>query len=140
MTKREIPRDADGNRVRVKVAAKGVAIGPLLRDAAQKDLLEGKGDVSLDVQSAGATVPALKKALGGSARVDLKDGAIKGINLAEGARNLKSAVGVKQAKSDPAQKTDFSEMSASFAIRSTSSGYSMPCARAAIANSLCSSR
>ena len=109
--------DADGNRVRVKVAAKGVAIGPLLRDAAQKDLLEGKGDVSLDVQSAGATVPALKKALGGSARVDLKDGAIKGINLAEGARNLKSAVGVKQAKSDPAQKTDFSEMRASFAIR-----------------------
>ena len=109
--------DADGNRVRVKVAAKGVAIGPLLRDAAQKDLLEGKGDVSLDVQSAGATVPALKKALGGSARVDLKDGAIKGINLAEGARNLKSAVGVKQAKSDPAQRTDFSEMSASFAIR-----------------------
>jgi AsmA protein len=109
--------DAEGNRVHVKQLAQGVAIGPLLRDALQKDVLEGRGTVSLDVQAAGGTVPALKKALAGSARIELKDGAIKGINLAEGARNLKSAVGIKQAKSDPSQKTDFSEMSASFAIR-----------------------
>ena len=108
--------DANGNRIHVKEAAQNVAVGALLRDAAQKDVLEGRGNVNLDVQTAGGTVAALKKALAGSARVEMKDGAIKGVNLADSARNLKSALGAKQAKPDPSQKTDFSEMSASFKI------------------------
>lgn len=109
--------DANGNKVHVKEAAQNVAIGALLRDAANKDLLEGKGSVALDVQTAGATVPAMKKALAGSAHLAMKDGAIKGFNLADTARNVKSAVGMKTAKPDPSQKTDFSELSASFNIK-----------------------
>ena len=108
--------DANGNRIQVKETAHNVAVGALLRDAAQKDVLEGRGNLSLDVRTAGGTVTALKKALAGSARVEMKDGAIKGINLADSARNLKSALGAKQTKADPSQKTDFSEMSASFKI------------------------
>ena len=108
--------DANGNRIHVKESAQNVAVGALLRDAAQKDVLEGRGNVSVDVQAAGGTVTALKKALAGSARIEMKDGAIKGINLAESARNAKAALGAKQAKADPSQKTDFSEMSASFKI------------------------
>ncbi|HEX2648593.1 MAG TPA: AsmA family protein [Burkholderiales bacterium] len=109
--------DSNGNKVHVKEAAQNVAIGALLRDAANKDLLEGKGSVALDVQTAGATVPAMKKALAGSAHLAMKDGAIKGFNLADTARNVKSAVGMKTAKPDPSQKTDFSELSASFNIK-----------------------
>ncbi len=108
--------DANGNRIAIKESAQNVAVGALLRDAAQKDVLEGRGNVALDVHTAGGTVSALKKALAGSARVDMKDGAIKGVNLADSARNVKSALGAKQAKPDPSQKTDFSEMSASFKI------------------------
>jgi AsmA protein len=108
--------DANGNRIAVKETAQNVAIGTLLRDVAQKDVLEGRGNVSLDVQTAGGTVTALKKALAGSARIEMKDGAIKGVNLADSARNIKSALGAKQTKPDPSQKTDFSEMSASFKI------------------------
>lgn len=108
--------DANGNRINVKESAQNVAIGTLLRDAAQKDVLEGRGNVNVDVQTAGGTVTALKKALAGSARVEMKDGAIKGINLADSARNLKAAMGAKQTKADPSQKTDFTEMSASFKI------------------------
>jgi AsmA protein len=108
--------DANGNRIQVKETAQNVAIGALLRDAAQKDVLEGRGNVNLDVQTAGGTVTALKKALAGSARLEMKDGAIKGINLADSARNLKAAMGAKQTKADPSQKTDFTEMSASFKI------------------------
>ena len=108
--------DADGNKIRVKETAQNVALGVLLRDALQKDVLDGRGNVTLDVQTAGGTVTALKKSLAGSARVELKDGAIKGINLAESARNAKAALGGKQAKADATQKTDFSEMSASFKI------------------------
>ena len=109
--------DADGNKIHVKELAQNVAIGTLLRDFAQKDVLEGRGNVTLDVQTAGRTVTALKKALAGNARVEMKDGAIKGINLAESARNAKSALG-KQAKGDATQRTDFSEAGASFNIKS----------------------
>jgi len=109
--------DANGNKVHVKEAAQNVAIGALLRDAAHKDLLEGKGSVALDVQTTGATVPAMKKALAGTAHLAMKDGAIKGFNLADTARNVKSAIGMKAAKPDPSQKTDFSDLSASFNIK-----------------------
>jgi AsmA protein len=108
--------DANGNNIHVKEAVQNVALGALLRDVAQKDVLDGRGNVTLDVQTSGGTVTALKKALAGSARVEMKDGAIKGINLADSARNLKSAMGAKQTKADTSQKTDFSEMSASFKI------------------------
>ena len=108
--------DADGNKIKVKEAVQNVALGTLLRDIAQKDVLEGRGNVTLDVQSAGGSVSALKKALAGSARVEMKDGAIKGVNLADSARNMKAALGAKQTKADASQKTDFSEMNASFKI------------------------
>jgi AsmA protein len=108
--------DANGNRIAVKESVQNVAMGPLLRDAAQKDVLEGRGNLTLDVQTTGGTVTALKKALAGSARVEMKDGAIKGVNLADSARNVKSMLGGKQQKADATQKTDFSEAGASFRI------------------------
>ncbi len=109
---------ADG-RVAVKENLSGVAIGPLLRDVAQKDVLEGKGNVTLDVNTAGKSVNGMKKALAGNARVVLKDGAIKGINLAEVFRKAKTALGSQEARAQAAQtkQTDFSEMTASFVIK-----------------------
>ncbi|HTM58966.1 MAG TPA: AsmA family protein [Burkholderiales bacterium] len=109
---------ADG-RVAVKENLNGVAIGPLLRDVAQKDVLEGKGNVTLDVNTAGKSVNGMKKALAGNARVQLKDGAIKGINLAEVFRKAKSALGTQEQRAQAAQteKTDFSELNATFKIQ-----------------------
>lgn len=97
----------------------GIDIGPLLRDAAGKDLLEGRGKVAVDVQTAGRTTSALRKALGGSASLALTDGALKGINLAEALRKAKAALGSKSAEqaASKGDKTDFSELTASFAIR-----------------------
>jgi len=108
--------DADGNKIRAKETVQNVALGALLHDALQKDVLDGRGNATLDVQTAGGTVTALKRALAGSAKIEMKDGAIKGINLAESVRNAKAALGGKQTKADATQKTDFSEMSASFKI------------------------
>lgn len=110
--------DASGNRIGVKETAQGVTINPLLRDVADKDILEGKGDISLDVTMAGATVGAMKRELAGSAKLLLKDGAYKGINLAETFRKASSLGSRSGTQSgDSQQKTDFSEMSASFAIK-----------------------
>ncbi len=112
-----VSADANGNRFTVKENLQNVALGQLLRDVAQKDAMEGRANVTIDVVTVGATVPALKKALAGNARVEMKDGAVKGINLAESFRNAKAALGSKSTRTDTKKKTDFSDMSASFAIK-----------------------
>ncbi len=111
---------ARGNQLVIKQALQGVQINPLLKDLAQKDILEGKGDVTVDVTGSGPTVPALKRSLAGTARLQLKDGAYKGINLAEVFRKARAALGSKGAQqqaADASQKTDFTELSAGFAIK-----------------------
>jgi len=111
---------AKGNRAALKESLAGVSIGPLLKDLMGRDALEGRGQVALDVTTAGPTVGAMKKALAGSARLELKDGAVKGINLTEALRKTKAAFGSKSARaqaSDTSERTDFSEMSATLAIR-----------------------
>ena len=99
----------------------GVNVGPLLKDAANNDMLEGRGNVTLDVTTQGNTVAALKRALNGSAAVRLVDGAVKGIDVAGSIRNAKDKLGTlrgehKQA-ADKSQKTDFSELTSTFHIR-----------------------
>lgn len=111
---------ANGNRVAMKETLANVAIGPLVKDLMARDALEGRGDVTLDVTAAGASVNAMKKALAGSARVELRDGAVKGFNLTEALRKTRAAFGSKSAQqqsADTSQRTDFSAMSASFVIR-----------------------
>jgi len=112
--------DANGNRVALKQTLSNVSVGPLIRDVAQKDAIEGRGNVALDVRSAGATVGAMKKALAGTARVQLRDGAVKGIDLAETLRKAKAVLGSKTARQQLAEggkQTDFSELSGSFNIQ-----------------------
>ncbi len=102
----------------VKENLRGINISPLLKDAINKDMLEGKGNVSLDVQAQGNTVTALKKSLAGNAALQLKDGAIKGVNVAAMLRKAKAQMGGgQQAQAASAsEKTDFSELTASFAL------------------------
>jgi AsmA protein len=111
---------ARGNRVALKENLSGVSIGPLVKDLMGRDAVEGKGNVALDLAAAGPTVNAMKKSLAGTARVELKDGALKGINITEALRKTRAAFGSKSAQqqpTDPAQRTDFSAMSASFLVK-----------------------
>jgi len=100
---------------------KGIAIGPLLVDAINNDMLDGKGTLSVDVTAAGNTVGAMKKALNGTSSLQLADGAIKGIDIAGTIRNAKSKINIFKDKNsigaDQTQKTDFSELTASFNIK-----------------------
>ena len=110
--------DGNANRVALKENLANIAVGPLLRDFAQQDRLEGKGNVTLDVTTAGKTVNTMKSALAGAAKVNLKDGAIKGVNIGEILQKARSALGRQDsAAADQKEKTDFSELSASFAIK-----------------------
>ena len=119
----EVAVDANKNQIALKEQLQNVSVGPILRDFAEQDRLEGKGNVSLDVTTAGATVNAMKRALNGTAKVQLRDGAIKGINLGEILRKARTALGGSQSAADgqsagdKTQRTDFSELNASFMIK-----------------------
>lgn len=111
--------NADNNQVALKQTLSNVSINPLMKDALDQDLLEGRGNVALDIATGGNTASAMKKALRGTASVKLRDGAIKGINLAQSLRQTKALFSgrkdaVQQARMS--DKTDFSELAASFRI------------------------
>ena len=99
---------------------KNIAIGPLLVDAINNDMLSGTGNVNVDVTTQGASVNALKKALAGNAALNLADGAVKGVDIAGSIREIKTKVNflkTKEANADKSKKTDFSELTATFTIK-----------------------
>lgn len=111
--------DARSNRIGVKAVANGVNVNALLKDVAAKDLLEGTGRVTLDVGTAGRSVAELRRQLDGNAALQLRDGAVKGVNLAKSLRQAKAALTMRSdatQKASQTEKTDFSELSASFRI------------------------
>lgn len=96
-------------------------VGPLVKDLADNDMLEGKGNVSVDLTAQGNTVSALKKALNGTAAMRLTDGALKGINIAGSIRSARARLGALRGEqvqqANKTEKTDFSELNATFAIK-----------------------
>jgi AsmA protein len=111
--------DGNANRIALKETLSGIAIGPLLRDVAQQDRVEGKGNLSLDVAAAGKTVNTMKSALNGSAKVQLRDGAVKGVDIGAILSKARSALGSQPAEGSAGgkERTDFSELNATFAIK-----------------------
>src|SRR4051812_2058444 len=109
---------AEGNRISLKESLTNVSVGPLLRDVAQQDRVEGRGNVTLDVAGAGATVNTIKKSLDGSAKVNLKDGAIKGVDLGALISKVKSLGGKsEEGSANTKDETKFTELNATFAIK-----------------------
>jgi AsmA protein len=108
-------------KVSLRQNLKGVNIGPLLKDLAGHERLEGKGNVTMDVSAQGATTAAMRKALNGSVGLNLTDGALKGINIASVIRGAKAKLGALQGEqvqnSQETEKTDFAELKADFVIR-----------------------
>jgi AsmA protein len=92
-----------------------VSLQPLLVDLVQKDMLIGRGTVTVNVSATGKTVSALKKGLNGTLQLQLRNGAVKGVNLAQSLREFKSMLGAgtdSATQADQTRQTDFSEMNA----------------------------
>lgn len=115
--------DAATNHFTVNEKLANIDIAPLLKDAVDLDLAEGRGNVALDIAAQGNTVSGLKKALNGSLSVNLADGAIKGINLAKLVQGIQSLSKDTKVQSevqtlgvDKNEKTEFSEFKANFKV------------------------
>ncbi|RZI83667.1 MAG: AsmA family protein [Rubrivivax sp.] len=112
--------DAGSQRLGLQAQAEGINVLAMLKDVAGRDMLEGTGQVKLDVQTGGARVSQLVAGLNGSAAMQLRDGSVKGINLAKSLREFKAQLsGQSDAvqKAAQSEKTDFTEMTATFQIK-----------------------
>lgn len=108
-----------GNTPKLDVNAnlENLKAGPLLKDLTEKDVMDGTGRFKMDIQSSGNSVPAIKKALGGTLSFRFEDGAVKGINLAKVLRETKAKFeGKSLPASNEPEQTDFSELSGSAKI------------------------
>lgn len=106
------------NALAADLALKGVALDPLLTDLTGESRITGKGSVTVKLNTAGKTVPALQSGLNGTVVANVRDGAIKGINVAQTLREVSDSVRNMLSgqmpsvvtEFDPSRQTDFSAL------------------------------
>ncbi|MEZ9469202.1 AsmA family protein [Vibrio lentus] len=100
-----------------KKKIKGVKVQPLLVDVANNYMLEGTGNIDVNVKGKSLTPTGIKKNLVGTIAINFEDGAVNGINVAQLIReNYAKIKGEKVESKDEAQKTDFSAMKATLKV------------------------
>lgn len=94
---------------RVSVNMAGIQAGPMIRDAAEKDVLEGTlaGEFKLDMT--GDTPDRIRRTLGGNGELTFTDGAVVGVDIAGVIRNAASGLGLTE-NPDEKPRTDFAEL------------------------------
>jgi AsmA protein len=98
------------------MALDGTSAAALLKDAAEFEWLSGAAKINFAVAGQGLTEHQVMSSLQGKADVNLKDGAVVGYNVTNMLRGLSQGrfTGLERS---PTEKTDFSEMAASFTIQ-----------------------
>ena len=100
-----------------KKRIKGVKVQPLLVDVAGNDMLEGTGNIDVNVKGKSLTPTGIKKNLVGTIAINFEDGAVNGINVAQLIReNYAKIKGEKVEGTNEAKKTDFSAMKATLKV------------------------
>ncbi len=89
----------------------GVNLGPVLKALADMEMLEGVLQMDTELKATGLLPDNAMRSLNGSGKVLLRDGSVKGFDIAGTMRNLTS-LGQGGAK-----KTDFAQLSGAFTIR-----------------------
>lgn len=99
----------------IKLGVNSVRINPLLKDVLNKDIIEGSATTDIDLNMIGIDSEAIKQSLKGQVNLRFQDGAIKGIDLAQMARNVKTAFGLGETPKER-PKTDFTEIKTQMTI------------------------
>ncbi len=100
-----------------KKRIKGVKVQPLMVDVAGNDMLEGTGNIDVNVKGKSLTPTGIKKNLVGTIVINFEDGAVNGINVAQLIReNYAKIKGEKVESTNEAKKTDFSAMKATLKV------------------------
>lgn len=94
------------------VQMRGVNVGPVLKALADMDMLEGVLQMDTELKATGLLPDNAMSGLNGSGKVLLRDGSVKGFDIAATMRNLTSL-----GQGGGRKQTDFSQLQASFNIR-----------------------
>lgn len=98
-----------------KQSIKGVQVAPLLTDVMGESLVEGTGNIALNISGKSLKPSALKQNIKGKASVNFADGAVNGVNIPLLIRTTYAKIkGEKVQGSEEAEKTDFSALTADF--------------------------
>jgi AsmA protein len=110
--------DVSQNQPQSNLALKlsNIAAGPMIKDVAQKDILEGLLQSELKLQFQGDTPERIKQTLNGGGQLNFADGALVGIDLAAMVRNVQTAFGQAERVTEK-PKTDFTELIVPFTLR-----------------------
>ena len=93
----------------------GVQVGPLLKDFAKKEIIEGMLKAQVAVSMRGDNGELIKKSLNGKGDLRFQDGALLGLDLAQMARTIKAGFTLEQQQGEK-PKTDFAELHAPFTL------------------------
>lgn len=101
----------------VQKRIKNVQVQPLLKDVADNEMLEGTGNINVDLSGKSLTPTGIKTNLVGTVGINFADGAVNGINVAQLIReNYAKIKGEKFDDTEGVQKTDFSAMKATLKL------------------------
>lgn len=100
-------------RVALKLTADKIQAGPLIKDTAKKEIIEGTMQAGLDLTLSGDTPDMIKQTLSGKGNLQFNDGAIIGIDIAQSVRNVESKLGLGETPQEK-PRTDFAELKVPF--------------------------
>lgn len=101
-------------------SGRDVSVQPVLQALVGKDFLLGKANWTMNLTAQGRTLPALIVSLSGKARLDVRNGAVKGFNLAQMLRNARALLAARkdgQFAATPGEQTDFTSLGATFVLQ-----------------------
>jgi uncharacterized protein involved in outer membrane biogenesis len=115
---------ADGSgavpKVAVKASIKKLTLEPLMQAAAGFGMLDGSGDVDVDIAGSGASLQALMSSLAGNGAFKFGEGTLKGVDLPELAKGAQDALKTKSIPLNAfggSKTTKFNSLNASFNMK-----------------------
>ncbi len=100
-------------KTQIALDSKGIQAGPLLKDALEKEIIEGSLSANMTLGMTGESPDMVKKSLAGKGELKFVDGAIVGIDIANTVRNAAAGLGMGEtAAAKP--RTDFAELKIPF--------------------------
>lgn len=116
LSKVEVNVQKDDPATKMNIDAKGIQVGPLIKDTAKKEWIEGTLKAGFGLSMSGDTPETIKKTLTGQGEIVFTDGAVIGIDLADTVRSLQSKLGAGEAVTEK-PKTDFAEFKIPFTAK-----------------------
>jgi AsmA protein len=94
-----------------------IQIEPLLNDLMGESMIKGTGTVVANINGVGLQPEGIKKTLNGKVNLQFKDGAVKGINVAQVIRKARATHSGGSAPTDEPNETDFAELTGTANIK-----------------------